>query len=215
MKKLFFMLFCGAMLISFTACEGRTIEGHQCVDLGLPSGTLWATCNVGADSPEDYGDYFAWGERISKSSYSQDTHKNWDFYSNYGWTKYNPGDKKKTLEASDDAATANWGGSWRMPTQKEQQELLNECTWTWTMHRGVTGCEVKGKNGKSIFLPATGHYYSTDHRDVGVSGFYWSSSLSNDDKGAAYSLKFTPGTHVKNQNGRHFGLSVRPVRSSK
>lgn len=131
-------------------------NGHEYVDLGLPSGTLWATMNVGADSPEDYGDYFAWGEITPNS--------------NYTYSK-----NSKVLSLSDDAANANWGGAWRMPTKAELDELINSsyttCTWTGN------GCKVTSKiNGNSIFLPAAGSKSTTGYYDPGMSGGYLSNT---------------------------------------
>jgi hypothetical protein len=156
-------------------------NGHEYVDLGLPSGLLWATCNVGAESPEDYGDYFAWGETSPKSDY--DTYKYYSSStdeltkyctdSDYGLT-----DTKTTLDLIDDAARVNLGGSWRMPTSAEQDELREKCTWTWTTLNGIKGYKVTSKsNGNSIFLPAAGYRDGTDVYSVGSLGDYWSSSL--------------------------------------
>lgn len=127
---------------------------HEYVDLGLS--VKWATCNVGATKPEEYGDYFAWGETTPKSTYDWETYK----YCNGSFdslTKYNNSsifgteDYKKTLELADDAARANWGGSWRMPTKAEQDELREKCTWTWTTQNGVKGCKVTSKTTVSLF----------------------------------------------------------------
>lgn len=189
-------------------------NGHEYVDLGLPSGLLWATCNVGANSPEDYGDYFAWGETEPKSNYNW----NWSTYfdtNNGGSTfqKYNNNGGKKVLESSDDAAHVNWGGSWRMPTREEQIELLNECTWEWTTQNGVNGRKVTGPNGNSIFLPAAGGYCNSSLFDAGSEGNYWSSSLKAGDSSIAYSLYFN--SHRPDWSNliyRYYGLSVRPVR---
>lgn len=150
------------------------LNGHDYVDLGLPSGTLWATCNVGANSPEEYGDYFAWGETTAKETYYLDTYK---YYDGSNWTKYT--DHLTILEASDDAATANWGSGWRMPTYDEMKELKNNCTVTWTIQNGVNGCLFTGSNGNSIFLPAAGCRIDSELNNAGSRGFYWSGSLDN------------------------------------
>jgi hypothetical protein len=140
-----------------TPPSSTSIGGHEYVDLGLPSGTLWATCNIGANSPEEYGDYFAWGETSPKSNYKWSTLKyceddNGDTYSKYNTdSKYGNVDNKTTLERSDDAATANWGNDWCMPTLAQFQELYDKCTWTWTKKNGKKGYEVKGSNGNTIF----------------------------------------------------------------
>ena len=170
--------------------------GHEYVDLGLS--VKWATCNVGANKPEDYGDYFAWGETKPKKSYSS---------SNYSYTS-NP----TTLPLSADAARANWGGSWRMPTKAEQDELRNNCTWTWTTQKGVNGCKVTSKkNGNSIFLPAAGSRLDSLLDHAGSSGYYWSSSLGTGYTGYAYYLYFISSYVDWNSYGRYCGRSVRPV----
>ena len=190
-------------------------NAHKYVDLGLS--VKWATCNVGAESPEDYGDYFAWGETQPKSTYNWSTYK-WCNGSSSTLTKYNTSssygtvDNKTVLEAADDAATANWGGAWRMPTQAEQDELREQCTWTWTTQNGVNGYRVTSKsNGNSIFLPAAG-YRDVGSRDyVGSFGYYWSSTLVTDNPNDAYYLYFNSGNVDWYINYRYFGLSVRPV----
>ena len=175
-------------------------NGHEWVDLGLPSGTKWATCNVGADSPEDYGDFFAWGETTPKSSYSN---------SNYNYSS-NP----TTLPLDKDAASVNWGGSWRVPTNEEQCELINKSytTCTWTTQNGVKGYKVTSKiNGNSIFLPAAGVRYSSNVDGAGSNGYYWSSSLRTGDSARAYHLDFYGPNIFSSYWNRYGGLSVRPV----
>ncbi len=204
-------------------------QSREYVDLGLPSGTLWATRNVGAASPADYGDYFAWGETSPKTDYDWDTYK-WCNGSSKTQTKYNTRssygtvDNKTVLEAADDAATANWGSAWRMPTTEEQIELLSSsyCTWTWTTRTnsaGITinGYEVKSKsNGNSIFLPAAGYRGVTSLIYAGSYGYYWSSSLYSGIPYRAYGLDFNSGDHYWSyySDYRYYGLSVRPVRAS-
>ena len=196
-----------------------TANGHDYVDLGLPSGTKWATCNVGANSPEEYGDYFAWGEIEPKNNYYWSTYK-WCNGSSTTQTKYCTSssygtvDNKTTLDLADDAANANWGGSWRMPTNAEQGELINAnyTTWTWTTQKGVKGYKVTSKtNGNSIFLPAAGYRYNSDLYDAGSYGRYWSSSLDADSSNYAYDLYFNSGRVGSSSSGRSYGLSVRPV----
>ena len=197
-------------------------NGHAYVDLGLPSGLLWATCNVGASSPEEYGSYFAWGETTTKSSYDWSNLKyrtSGDSYSNVKFSKYNtvrkygPVDNKTVLDLSDDAARANWGGSWRMPTQKEWQELKNNCTWTWTTQNGKNGYKVtSNKNGNSLFLPAAGYRNGSSLDDAGSYGIYWSASLYSSDPYDAWRLDFGSGyVDPSNGNFRYGGRSVRPV----
>lgn len=199
-------------------------NGHEYVDLGLPSGLLWATCNVGAENPEDYGYYFAWGETQPKSADSWNTNS----WNNYKWCKgtretqtkyctdlaYGTVDNKTILELSDDAANANWGSDWRMPTKAELDELRNTfyTTWTWTTQNGVNGYKVTSKtNGNSIFLPAAGYRYDSDLYNAGSNGFYWSSSLTTDYSDYAYYLYFSSGYVDWNYRNRDYGHSVRPV----
>ena len=192
-------------------------NGHEYVDLGLPSGLLWATCNVGADSPEDYGDYFAWGETEPKSTYNWGTYK-WCEGSAYTQTKYCTNsyygtvDNKTILELSDDVANANWGGDWRMPTKAEQDELRTECTWTWNTKKGVNGYTVTGPNGNSIFLPAAGYRDDSALLIAGGYGDYWSSSLGSNYSYNAYYLHFDSGNVGWDYSDRrYYGHSVRPV----
>ena len=195
-------------------------NGHEYVDLGLPSGTLWATCNVGANNPEDYGDYFAWGETQPKDYYNWSTYK----YCNGSattLTKYCTNsdfgtiDNKTVLEAADDAARANWGGSWRMPTDAELTELCEQCTWTWTTQNGVYGYKVTSKKSdytnKSIFLPAAGYRNVSSLYYAGSDGYYWSSSLLTDYPSNARFVGFYSDYVRRSPNGRYYGYSVRPV----
>ncbi len=204
---------------------------HEYVDLGLPSGTLWATTNVGAALPADYGDYFAWGETSPKTTYGWSPYK-WSKDLSSTLTKYNISpscgtvDNKMILESADDAATANWGSGWRMPTHEEQEELMNTtyCTWTWTskinsVGETINGYEVKSRsNGNSIFLPAAGGRVSTSLDHTGINGNYWSSSLYADLPYYAHFLGFIlSGNQSWNYSesiNRPHGLSVRPVRAS-
>ena len=203
------------------------------VDLGLPSGTLWATMNVGADSPEDYGYYFAWGETEPKAYYDWDTYK-WMTDGASSWSAVNKytvddgqieavwydeygnfiGDNKTVLELADDAANANWGGDWVMPTMDELNELrdTDNCTCTWTTQNGINGYQVTSKsNGNSIFLPAAGYRYFSDLYVAGSDGGYWSSSLSAGFSDNAYVLYFGSDGIDWSNNNRGIGRSVRPV----
>lgn len=199
-----------------------TASGHPYVDLGLPSGTLWATTNVGAANPWDYGDYFAWGETTTKSTYSWSNYtycRDGDYHkltkycskSDYGYNGYT--DSRTTLEKSDDAAYKNWGEGWCMPTQAQFQELKEKCTWTWTTRNGKNGYEVKGPNNKSIFLPAAGRKGSDGKPSyLGSYGYYWSSSLYADSPYSARGLGFNSSYVYADSVDRYYGYSVRPVR---
>ncbi|MGM9819172.1 MAG: hypothetical protein ACI30B_09405 [Paludibacteraceae bacterium] len=219
MKHLKFLAAVCCMLAVFTACGNvtGTENGHAYVDLGLPSGTKWATCNVGASSPEGYGNYYAWGETEPKTTYDLSSYK-WCNGSYDTLTKYNTSsdygtvDNKTQLELADDAARANWGGAWRMPTDAEWTELRENCTWTWTTQNGVNGYEVKGTNGNSIFLPAAGYRSNGGLLDAGYNGNYWSCSLSTDYPGSAWRVNFNSDNVYRYYNsGRYYGQSVRPV----
>ena len=193
-------------------------NGHEYVDLGLS--VKWATCNVGATKPEEYGDYFAWGEVEPKETYNWGTYKwcngNYDTQTKYCTSSdYGTVDNKTVLEAADDAATANWGGAWRMPTKEEQDELRENCTWEWTTENGVNGYRVTsnkaGYTNKSIFLPAAGIRGGSSLDNAGSYGYYWSSSLSTDNPYYAYGLRFNSDYVDRLSYYRFCGQSVRPV----
>ena len=204
--------------------EMPVVEEYDYVDLGLPSGTLWATCNVGAKNPWDYGDYFAWGETEPKEDYRWETYKyviNGDFNK---FTKYcnnsddgNNGftDNLTVLLPEDDAATANWGSDWRMPTQAEFQELYDNSDWEWTSNyngTGVSGIIVKSRNNaNSLFLPAAGYRYGTDLLNAGSEGDYWSSSLNFPTRGRFLDFD-SGGVHLGAWCSRNNGQTVRAVR---
>ena len=206
---------------SFTTLDGGgSSGGHDYVDLGLPSGTLWATCNVGADTPEGYGDYFAWGETQTKSVYYWNTYQycNSVYYTltkycydaNYGYNGFT--DNLTVLQSIDDAATANWGSGWRMPTKEEWLELFWNTTKTWTTRNGVNGELFTATNGNSIFLPAAGYRGQSSIGDVGSYGVYWSSVLGSDYPYNAWRVGFLqPGGWNAGGDTRYFGHSVRAV----
>ena len=186
------------------------------VDLGLS--VKWATCNVGAERPEEYGDYFAWGETKSKSSYSWGNYKwcngnennltKYNFYSTYGIV-----DNKENLDLSDDAARVNWGGNWRIPSKEEFDELT-KCSHTWTTKNGVKGIEITGKNGKSIFLPAAGQKSGTSTYNTSSYGYYWSNKLgklSGTDDAWFLDFRSNNGTYITSYTQRYLGCSIRPV----
>ena len=186
------------------------------VDLGLPSGILWADRNVGADSPEDYGDYFAWGETAPKSTYRWSTYKwckgSYDTMTKYCTdSNYCTVDNKIVLDLVYDAAYVNMGPEWRMPTLTELNELKNNCTWTWTTQNGSRGYKVTGPNGNSIFLPAAGYRYDSGLYNAGSDGYYWSSSLIESNSSYAWYLYFGSGSSYKDDCDRYYGLAVRAV----
>ena len=218
MNKLTTLLMASAIALTATSCGGDsepeiidnsttnvnvTINGHKFVDLGLPSGTLWAETNVGASTPYEDGDYFAWAETKPKSRYSLDNQKS-------NVNKYKDG--KTTLDAADDAATANWGSSCRMPTTTEMKELKDKCTWTWkSNYNGASGYLVKGSNGNSIFLPATGLRDEEDFVFHGTEGNYWSSQTLKIGKYDAEFLSFSNDDFDIAYSNSYMGYTVRPV----
>ena len=211
----------------------QTVTPSEAIDLGLPSGTLWASCNVGASSPEEYGDHFAWGETTPKGEYNWSTYK-WMNAGQSSWSQINKytyadgqtsacwysngtfvGDGLTELLPADDAATANWGSGWQMPTIGQYEELINrEYTMTeWTTMNGVNGMKITSKsNGNSIFLPAAGYRYRTSLYDAGSDGLYWSRSLYTSYSDYARRLDFGSGGYNTNDGYRDNGRSVRPVR---
>ena len=194
--------------------------GDDWVDLGLPSGLLWATRNVGATSPEDYGDYFAWGETTPKSVYDWTTYIycNGDYdqltkYCNkwsYGYNDFT--DNLTILQPGDDAATANYGG--RTPTFAEWLELKNNTTAQWTTQNGVEGQLFTGTNGNSLFLPAAGYRWVSSLYLAGEEGSYWSSSLYSDNPSVAWGFDLGSGYWGIYYHSRGRGQSVRAVRSA-
>lgn len=240
MKSLLLMAWCaGACVVSSCGDDDDEIspvensggsssraDTKEYVDLDLPSGTLWATCNVGASSPEESGDYFAWGETTPKDDYGWSTYK-WCKGSSSTMTKYctnkNSGtvDKKAVLEPEDDAATANWGSEWQTPSLEQLQELCNDSytTTTWTTQNGVNGCKItSNSNGNSIFLPAAGYRNDTRFFHAGGFGFYWSRSLrpedgyTTTDSRSADGLDFdADGIYRSSYCRRYYGQSIRPV----
>ena len=218
MKRL--ITFIVISLISISSMGQTKIGNHVFVDLGLPSRTKWATCNVGASSPEDYGDYFAWGETAPKKEYSWNSYlfrikgnnsKNVIFSKYNIWSAHGVVDNKTCLDSSDDVARASWGYNWRMPTAEEMNELQKECTWTWTKLGGRNGYKVTGKNGEWIFFPAAGAWEGKKLEAIGYGGAYWTSEFQRIESPAH--LYFDEVTHgeLSPYSGRYHGFSVRPV----
>lgn len=204
----------------FTAeCTVTVTPIPEMVDLGLPSGLKWASFNLGATKPEEYGDYFAWGEVEPNWKYNWSTYK-WCKGSDRTMTKYcNKSDygyngftdNKRVLDLEDDAAAVNLGGSWRMATYAEWDELETKCTWTWATQNGVNGYWVTGPNGNSIFLSAAGYRDGTSLSNAGSNGYYWSSSLNTVTPNYAYCVSFNSSNVGWGGNYRYRGQSVRPV----
>ena len=226
----------GSATITAVAYENKEIKamcsvtvfdanGHEYVDLGLTSGTLWATMNVGASFPVDGGSYFAWGEVEEKETYSWSTYK---YCNGTGdvMTKYNDVDNLTELELSDDAARYHWGGSWRMPSGAQFGELCRECTCTWTTLKGVGGYQITSKkNANAIFLPAAGGFWGGDDNSIvvhsGVAGCYWSRSFfipsetgSERDYSNGIDVLYIDSSWFFNWSvltPRYYGMSLRPV----
>ena len=214
-------------LMTVIVDNSGSIDGRDYVDLGLPSGTLWATCNIGASKPEYYGDYFAWG--VTRGYNSGMTEFGW---STYKWCKgsgstltkycndssrgYNGfTDTLTELEPEDDAAYVNWGSAWRMPSKAQFDELINSSytTTIWTTQNGVNGYKITSKNnGNSLFLPASGSFAGNTSLS-GKYGYYWSRTLVTSYPGDAYRLYFGSGDIYMDYYYRYYGFSVRPVRS--
>jgi hypothetical protein len=201
----------------------KSYRNHDLVDLGLPSGTLWATCNLGASSPEGYGCYYSWAETKGscdgKTTFTEDTYQ---YYNGSSMTTYL---EEGTLSSSDDAATQNWGGYWRMPTRTEIAELENEnyTTCVWTDIKGIYGClvtsKVSGYEGNSIFLPAAGYYKNSAVKDVGEQGLYWASTIRDVSGESVFVsgdiMQLDDAGMVKGARHRYLGYTIRPVVSIK
>lgn len=197
---------------SFTTKESKCPKGA--VDLGLS--VYWAECNLGAEKPEDYGDYYAWGEVETKEDYSWSTYK-FGTSSSGPFSKYNidssygAGDNITVLDPEDDVAHEKLGGDWRMPTDAEWTELMTKCTWVCTTQNGVDGRKATGSNGNSIFLPAAGGKSDVYLGEAGSRGYYWSSSLRTGDPKLAWNLRFFSDLVLMDNSHRYYGLSIRPV----
>ena len=234
MKRLLYLSMAALTVLAVSckkdkAAAPKVPEGA--VDLGIvmtrTDGTTyklyWAKSNLSdkglCAAPEDYGDYYAWGETAPKENYSWSTYK-FGTSSSGPFSKYNTSssygtmDNKTVLESEDDVAHVKLGGKWRMPTSAEWTELSTKCTWTWVTNyngSGINGKLVKATNGNSIFLPAAGGRYDTNLDDAGSCGYYWSSSLSTDDPSSAWNVSFDSDYVYRRNYYRYDGLSVRPV----
>lgn len=199
--------------------KSSTQQMLTAVDLGLS--VKWGTCNIGAYSPEEYGDYYSWAETNVKLSYTLENYKyrlSGTSYDNMKYIKYNTTsehgvvDNKNKLELSDDVVSVKCGGIWRIPTDNEFQELMSKCSWTWTTYNGVKGYLIKSKvNDNSIFLPAAGNRDGTNLINTGNYGLYWSSTLYIFSSCNANCLIFNSSGSSIGPNGRHLGYSIRPV----
>ena len=198
MKKIFCISILMHVALAASAQSCPDDNHPHAIDLGLPSGTKWACCNVGADKPEAYGGYYAWGETEEKSTYNWSTCHN--LGSDIAGTQY-------------DVAHVMWGGFWVMSSLVQIKELLNNCTNEWTTLNGVKGKKFTGKNGGTIFMPLAGYRWREDLIDDGYVGYYWSSTQDPSYSDNAYRLYFSSDYASWNSNYRFFGLSVRPVTS--
>ena len=226
MKKILLLMTIALTFAFISSCyndkddEPVVPDNHEYVDLGLPSGTLWATCNVGATSPEDMGDYFAWGETAHKEIYDMENYK-WYNSANDKLTKYCTDDKYGTVDyetellPEDDAAYVNWGPVWRMPTLEQQQELIERCTWQWVERNGVYGRLVTGPNGNTLFLPAADYRSDNSPSNEGSIGAYWSRTLDSGYPSGLYFRNFDWKSVYLFSHIRSHGFTVRPVRVSK
>ncbi len=204
-----------AFLLPFaSSIHAQKATGHEYVDLGLPGGTKWATCNVGASAPEESGDFFQWGElnpfRGADTAYQMCRLNNQQA-------------KDISGDSSFDVAASKWGGTWRIPTKNDFDELLDYCEWTFIAEDGIHGYEITGPNGKSIFLPCGGIVYEMGLESEGTSGSYWTSTPYGKDNHLAFAVGFADpwdpdagqesDEDTRNVAGseRHFGMSIRPV----
>ena len=217
MKRIGLILLCG---IAVSAAAKNTRDRHESVDLGLS--VRWATTNVGARKPYDYGTYYAWAEVESKEFFSSGNYKygNWNSYTKYESREFYPTyDGRKVLAPGDDAAAVNWGNGWRMPTKKEMEELIAYCTWEWTTVNGVYGAKVYSKadgfEDQYIFLPASGSMDGNEPLERGNNVQFWTSSLNG---ASAYNCEMfkvddTKDIPLNMFSNRCLGMTIRPVRS--
>ena len=212
MKKLFtcFALCLVAITVNAQSCPDN--HHPHMIDLGMPSGTLWSCCNVETDHPENqsptnYGGYYAWGETETKAIC------NWSTYAHCDGTKETCHDLGTDISGTEyDVAHVKWGGSWRMPMKEQCQELVDNCTYTWTTVNGVKGGMFTSKqNGNSIFLPAAGSRWGESLYSVGYFGHYWASTQGTSYSDSAYGLCFYPRDALRDDGYRYRGRPIRPV----
>ena len=201
--RLSLLLLLMALLPNMASAQCPDNNHPHMIDLGLPSGTKWACCNVGSTMPEGYGGYYAWGETEEKSSYNSSN------YLDGNGTSYDIGTDIAGTQY--DAATANWGSPWVMPNYEQMFELTSYCSSEWMTENSVNGCRFTGLNGASIFIPAAGFRFKSQLRDAGGAGFYWLSTLYEYTMGDAWSLRFGGSNVSMVEGGRYYGRSVRPV----
>ena len=205
--------------------NGNSTNGYEYVDLGLPSGTLWATCNVGAETPEDYGNYYAWGETTPKEIYDWKSYRYGRFFNErYELNKYCTNsdfglngfvDSLTVLEPADDVAFAQWGAGWRIPTIGEWEEMFQNTTSVWTSQNGVNGWRFTASNGNSLFLPAAGYYWDAELNAADL-GVYWSVTLNEEYPYRAWGFHFNAfQCHLCGSSDRNRGQTVRAVCSKK
>jgi len=208
------ILFLSIILLLCINVKAQTDSVYSWIDLGLS--VKWASMNIGANSPEEYGNYYAWGEVAVKDEYTWNSYTLCD--SSSTWMNkycdnflYGIEDNKKTLELIDDAANFNYGGNWRMPTFNEMQELIDSCSWVWTAQNDTNGYLITGPNRNSIFLPAAGCLINKELSDFGSFGSYWTSSLGKSNPTTATDLYFSSGNQEKAEGMRYAGLTIRAV----
>ena len=198
--------------VDFSETDEEPVQ-HEAVDLGLPSGLKWATCNIGATKPEEAGYFFAWGEVAEKEDYSWCTYK-WTNECQVTPTKYG-GSASCTLEPEDDAAHVLWGGSWRMPTNEEQKELIENCTYEWATQNNVRGVLLTSKkNSNTLFLPISGFKNGTELTRVNERAYWWTSTRPQGytQQGNDFGIQYDQGRwYVMARDNRFFGFNIRAV----
>ena len=218
MQKKIFVLFIMSIILCSNNGFSQSLNGHEYVDLGLPSGTKWAKCNIGAKTETDFGYYFAWGETNPKNSFTEENYnyeKQESYVDSDGFTHNR--DKNIVCISGDskyDAATANWGNGWSMPTKEQFDELIYKCNWEWVSKNGVYGYKVTGNNGKYIFLPAAESRQWPNLLNEGEQGDYWSGSLNKNRYGNPYHLYFFSSGPGMDDSFGFYGYSIRPVYGS-